>query len=71
MREALQNAAGSNPLVKSYAALARWVHERDGQVIVCESDAATWLNFRPTWETHGVGGKSREAVYVRYSEVAA
>jgi hypothetical protein len=54
-----------------YEALGRWAEGLHGQVIVCEADGAKWLPFRPAWETHGIAGKSREAVYVRYSEVAA
>jgi hypothetical protein len=52
-----------------YESLAAWVQDRPGQVIACEADGATWLPFRPIWQTHGVAGRSREAVYVRYSEV--
>lgn len=56
---------------QDYGALAEWVRGLDGQVIVCEAAGADWLPFRAVWETSGVAGKSREAVYVRYSEVAA
>jgi hypothetical protein len=52
-----------------YQALAAWVETLDGQVIVCEHDGADWLPFRSIWRTAGVAGESREAVYVRYSEV--
>jgi hypothetical protein len=52
-----------------YEALGRWAQGLRGQVIVCEADGAGWLPFRPAWETYGIAGRSREAVYVRYSEV--
>lgn len=50
-----------------YDALATWVRERPGQVVVCESATATWLPFRPIWRTAGVAGSSQEAVYVQYT----
>jgi hypothetical protein len=53
-----------------YAQLAAWVRERVGQVIVCEAGGARWLPFREIWTTTGVCGKSREAVFVRYSAAA-
>lgn len=37
---------------------------RRGQTIVCDSDGADWLPFRPFGETAGMGGKrSREAIW--------
>jgi hypothetical protein len=30
-----------------FAALARWCLERDGQVVVCENEGASWLPFQP------------------------
>jgi site-specific DNA-adenine methylase len=53
----------------NYGELAAWVEGLHGQVIVCEHDGADWLPFRAIWSTAGVAGESREAVYVRYSEV--
>jgi hypothetical protein len=48
-----------------YAALGSWCRSRPGQVIVCESEGATWLPFRPFGETCGVSGKrSRESVWL-------
>jgi hypothetical protein len=54
-----------------YVALGDWVAGLQGQVIVCEAAGAGWLPFREVWDTHGIAGRSREAVYIRYSEVAA
>jgi hypothetical protein len=51
-----------------YDDLARWVEGLRGQVIVCEAAGADWLPFTPIWQTRGIKGRSREAVYVRYSE---
>lgn len=49
-----------------YGDLSRWSRARDGQVIVCEGAGASWLPFRETWETRGLRGYSREAVYIQY-----
>jgi hypothetical protein len=57
---------GSKP---DYPALATWTKDRRGQVIVCENAGAEWLPFQSVWETRGIRRTSREAVYVRYSEV--
>jgi hypothetical protein len=67
------NAAGDkyNGKKPDYDALARWVAGLQGQVIVCEAAGADWLPFTPIWQTRGIKGRSREAVYIRYSEVAA
>jgi hypothetical protein len=54
---------GSRP---DYPALGSWVGELPGQVIVCEAAGAAWLPFTPIWQTRGIKGRSREAVYVRY-----
>lgn len=42
------NAAGSIYRTRglNYNSLARWCQERNGQVIVCENEGATWLHFR-------------------------
>lgn len=50
-----------------YLALASWARARQGQVIVCEGEGADWLPFRSVWQTIGIAGKSREAVFVAYS----
>lgn len=33
--------------VQDFAALARWCQDRQGQVMVCESEGAKWLPFQP------------------------
>lgn len=49
-----------------YVELAIWVRERRGQVLVCESEGADWLPFKPFKETRGVGVKRyTEVLYVR------
>lgn len=44
--------------------LGEWCQQRQGQVIVCENEGATWLPFRP-WKvikgTEGVNGGNRSA----------
>jgi hypothetical protein len=64
------NAAGDkyNGTKPDYPDLAHWVTSLQGQVVVCEAAGADWLPFKPIWETRGIKGRSREAVYVRYSE---
>ena len=44
--------------------LAVWCRARAGQVVVCESVGAEWLPFRPMFETSGIRGKSKEAIWV-------
>ncbi len=39
--------------------LADWCRSRQGQVIVCEADDATWLPFRPLAAMHGTEGKQK------------
>lgn len=41
-----------------YAALGAWCRRRAGQVLVCESDEATWLPFRNVAETQTFRGRS-------------
>ena len=45
-----------------YEALASWCHGRQGQVIVCESSDATWLDFEPLCSQWGTRGRSEEAI---------
>jgi site-specific DNA-adenine methylase len=49
-----------------YADLAEWCRTRQGQVIVCENEGATWLPFRYLTEskTARVGRKSREVYWL-------
>ena len=46
-----------------YNLLAYWCESRDGQVIVCEADGATWLPFRHLARTHSVNGFSSEVIW--------
>jgi len=58
---------GSSQL--DYAALARWVLERKGQVICCEGPKATYLPFKPLLTMNGVAGKkSKEMIYHRIND---
>jgi hypothetical protein len=48
-----------------YDALGRWCRSREGQVIVCENDGASWLPFRPlaSVKTARNGRLSKEAIW--------
>lgn len=51
-----------------YESLGLWIEGRRGQVIACESGAATYLPFHPLTQHMGVAGRSsKEAMYVRSS----
>lgn len=55
-----------------YEELAHWTLSRRGQVIACESGAATYLPFVPLVDHAGVAGKvNKEAVYLRSSSERA
>jgi hypothetical protein len=59
--------------VASFSALADWCRTRNGQVMVCENEGATWLPFRPFLTIKGNegrnGGKvSREALWTNWDE---
>lgn len=61
-------AKGCDARALDYAALARWVHTRRGDVIVCEYATATWLDFRPlVTTTDGLGRCLREGIFYRRS----
>lgn len=52
-----------------FAELGDWCKSRDGQVLVCENEGATWLPFEPFAEIKAAPGKcrsgfSREALWV-------
>ncbi len=51
----------------NYEELSTWCRSRQDQVIVCESDAADWLPFRPF--LNGVNGDTKGGVTVRTNEV--
>jgi hypothetical protein len=48
-----------------YADLARWCQRRQGQVIVCEAEGATWLPFRPFRAVQGTLRTANEVVWCR------
>lgn len=45
-----------------YEALGTWCEQRQGQVIVCEHEGATWLPFEPLRRHRGLGGKNLEVI---------
>ena len=45
--------------------LAGWCKERQGQVIVCESEGADWLPFRPLKRNRGSMRSQMEVVYTQ------
>ncbi len=56
----------------NFETLSVWCRQRNGQVIVCENEGATWLPFQPFVKTKNSPGaqkmgaaKSREAIYVQ------
>lgn len=52
-----------------YSALASWCKSRRGQVLVCESAAATWLPFQPHTESRGMGNRrSTEGLWTNKDE---
>jgi hypothetical protein len=59
--------------VESFSMLADWCRTRNGQVMVCENEGATWLPFKPFRSIKGNesrnGGKvSREALWTKWDE---
>lgn len=46
-----------------YEALATWVKERQGQVMVCENSEATWLDFKPLVNIQGQKHKTSEVIW--------
>lgn len=45
-----------------FVALGEWCKERDGQVMVCENDGATWLDFRHFQDQKAMSGVGRSGV---------
>jgi len=43
--------------------LAVWSREREGQIIVCENNKATWLDFKPMSIHHGSTGATTECIW--------
>lgn len=52
----------------SYADLARWSRQRQGQVMVCETEGAAWLPFQPV--TTVVGSSHRKTTEVLWQSNA-
>lgn len=50
-----------------YAVLGDWCKSRNGQVMVCENDKATWLDFKPLVEMHGQLHKTMEVIWTKES----
>lgn len=55
----------SNKLI-DFEYLSGWCNERLGQVIVCESSAATWLPFVPLARNNGIRSTKTEMIYTNY-----
>lgn len=50
----------------NYEYLAKWVLSRQGQVIVCESGQADWLDFKPLIRHNVRSGTQQELVYLNH-----
>jgi hypothetical protein len=50
-----------------FTELAAWCKERSGQVIVCETTKATWLDFKPMAEQRGSKKLQREAIWSNHA----
>lgn len=48
-----------------YQELGEWCRLRQGQVVVCENEGATWLPFARHRETQGLAKRSVESVWVQ------
>lgn len=46
-----------------YSKLATWCKTRYGQVIVCENNKATWMDFKPMVVQNVLSGKHRECIW--------
>lgn len=47
----------------NYEELKEWVISRRGQIIVCENQNGTWMDFRPLTEMYGLKGRSVEHIW--------
>jgi len=59
---------GGHAYVKSnkyidYDHLRQWSMEREGQVIVCENDKATWMDFKPMVVQNVLTGRNNECIW--------
>jgi 16S rRNA G966 N2-methylase RsmD len=50
-----------------FVKLAEWCKERNGQVMVCETTKATWMDFRPMTSHKTRTGMQKEAVWMSES----
>ena len=55
-----------------YDALGEWSKRRQGQIVVCENDGASWLPFQPLYSTTTTmnGASNREALWTNVADVA-
>lgn len=44
-----------------FARLRQWIDTRDGHIIVCENEGATWLPFTPLAERRGMRGRYQKS----------
>lgn len=51
-----------------YNHLGDWCKSRNGQIIVCESLGADWLDFKPFCTCNGISKKTVEVVYCNYQD---
>lgn len=47
----------------NYNELAEWCKSRKGQIIVCENDNATWMDFEPLIDLYGQSHKTTEVIW--------
>lgn len=47
----------------NYKILADWCKSRKGQVIVCENNSATWMDFKPLIKIQGIKHKTLECIW--------
>lgn len=46
--------------------LSRWSMEREGQVMVCENQKATWMPFKPFVTQNVLTGKNQECIWTNF-----
>ncbi len=60
-------AAGCENKHLDYISLGNWCRSRKGQVIVCESEGADWMDFKPLVELSGQKRKTLEMIWTNTS----
>jgi site-specific DNA-adenine methylase len=50
-----------------YKALAQWCQARKGQVVVCENEGATWMDFEPVKTVRNLKNRSVEVAWCKSS----